>query len=435
MELVKHLKSIRVAHKKNTAGFAVAALPLPPEVRIPLCQHVGKPCEPLVFPGDHVLVGQKIGDSEDRLSAPVHSSVSGTVIDMIKFPDLDGNIVDHIVIATDGKQEPAPDIKPPVINTTADFVAAVKASGIVGLGGAGFPMAAKYDIMPGSIDTFIINGAESEPYITADHMTMMVYAREILDGIHTIMKWLRIGHSIIAIQTDKPDAIKQFEELIAEKQISDISVVSLPDTYPQGEEHSIVFSCTGRRFPAGKRTNAVGVLVSNVCSVLKLQQYLTSGMPLMSRAITLDGDIVAKPQNVEVPVGTTVRDILEGCGGVTEEIGKILIGGPLTGIAVPTDEYPITKRDHAVICLSRAASTTIEETACIRCDRCVKACPMDLVPFEIADAWDRRDLEAVKRLRADHCMGCNSCSFICPARRHLGYRIKNAKEAIRNAEQ
>lgn len=432
MRFIKHLKSVKPAHQKNTAGLAVAALPLPAQVRIPLCQHVGAPCSPLVFPGDSVLVGQKIGSSDDRLSAPVHSSVSGTVTDIIKFPDLDGRIVDHIVIATDGRQEIFPDICPPAINSAEDFVAAVKESGIVGLGGAGFPMGTKYDIAPGSVDTFIVNGAESEPYITADHMTMMVYPGEILDGIHTIMKWLGIGRSMIAIQLDKPDAIQRFEELIKERGIEDISVVRLPDTYPQGEEHSIVFSCTGRRFPAGKRTNSAGVLVSNVCSVLKLQQYFSSGMPLVSRAITLDGDIIARPQNVEVPVGTSVRDILEGCGGVTEEIGKILIGGPMTGIAVPSDEYPISKRDHAVICLSRPASTTIEETACIRCDRCVKACPMDLVPFEIADAWDHRDMDAVKRLRADHCMGCNACSFICPARRQLGYRIKTAKEAIGN---
>ena len=435
MKLNKYLKNVKVAHKKNTAGLAVAALPLPPEVRIPMCQHVGEPCMPLVYPGDHVYVGQKIGDSSDRLSAPVHSSVSGTVVDMIKYPDLDGILVDHIVIETDGKQEPMEGICPPVINSFDDFVAAVRESGIVGLGGAGFPMAAKYDIHPGSIETFIVNGAESEPYITADHMTMMVYPEEIIKGIHTVMKWLKIPQSIIAIQTDKPDAIKRFEELISEQGITDISVAAIPDRYPLGEEHSLVFACTGKRFPAGKRTNSVGILVSNVCSVLKLQQYLESGMPLVSRAITLDGDIVAKPQNVEVPVGTSVKDVLDGCGGVTEDIGKIIIGGPMTGIAVPSDEYRITKRDHAVICLSRPASTTIEETACIRCDRCVKACPMDLVPFEIANAWDQKDLDAVKRLRADHCMGCNACSFVCPARRHLGYRIKTAKEAIRNARQ
>lgn len=433
MKLTKHLKSVHAARNKHTAGLAVASLPLPREVRIPMAQHAGVPCLPLVSPGERVLVGQLLGDSEDVLSAPVHSSVSGTVREIALYPDLHGRMVEHVVIETDGRQEPMAGIEPPRVSSLSDFIAAIKNSGIVGLGGAGFPMAAKYDIDPGSIDTFIVNGVESEPYITSDHMTMMVYAEDILIGTHTIMKWLKIPRSIIAVGADKPDAAAQFEKLIRERETDDISVMLLPDNYPQGEEHSIVYSCTGRRFPANKRPDHVKIMVSNVCSVLKLQQYLESGMPLVSRAITFDGDIVRRPQNVEVPVGTAVRDIIEGCGGTSKPVAKVIIGGPMTGIAVPNLDYVVTKRDHAVLCFGKYASIPIEETACIRCDRCLNACPMNLVPFEIADAWDRRDIEAVRNLRAERCMGCNACSYICPARRMLGYRIMLAKEALRDA--
>ncbi|MDO5331121.1 MAG: RnfABCDGE type electron transport complex subunit C, partial [Bacillota bacterium] len=310
----KHLKGIHVDHCKNTAGMPIIPMTLPEKVYIPMSMHIGAPCQPVVAVGDHVKVGQIIGDCQAPVSAPIHSSVSGDVEAIEVFMTQNGRPDTNIIIKTDGKQETADTVKPPVINSKEDFIKAVRASGVVGLGGASFPMSIKYNTKPGQVDTLIINGAECEPYITVDHASMVAHAQEIINGMKNAMKWVEIKQGIIGIESNKPDAIARFKELLADE--PSIKVCELRQVYPQGAERVMIYETTGRHLIAGKLPADVGCIVSNVTSMLKLEQFIETGMPLVTKFITVDGNVVAKPQNVEVPIGTMICDLIEFCGGI-----------------------------------------------------------------------------------------------------------------------
>lgn len=426
---LKHLKGIHLDHHKNTAGFTIVPMPVPEKVYIPMVQHIGAPNVPVVSPGDRVKVGQLIGDSEAPVCAPVHSSVSGEVVAIETFMTQMGRNDVNVVIETDGKQELADTVVPPVVTNKEEFLKAVRASGLVGLGGAAFPTHIKYNPRnPEEVDTLIINGAECEPYITVDHMTMLAHAREIVDGTLNTLKYLSIKKGIIAIEGNKPDAISLFKDLT--KDIPEIEVFELRLVYPQGAERVIIFETTGRHLIAGKLPADIGVLVSNVNSILKLQQYLETGMPLVTKSLTVDGNLIVHPQNVEVPIGTKIRDVIEFCGGTKRDPKKILFGGPMMGRAMPSDDLAILKGNNAILVFDEAFSTMNPETACINCGRCVRGCPMNLMPTTLAKAWDRKDLEALKAYDALTCMECGSCSYSCPARIQLSYKIKLAKDLV-----
>ena len=425
----RSLNSIRVSHEKHTAGCATEKMAVPETVCISMAQHIGAPCKPLVAKGDHVKVGQKIGDTEAFVSAPIHSSVSGTVKEISSMRSMAGGEDQVIIIETDGKQEVSEDIAPPVIESQKDFVAALRASGLVGLGGAAFPTHIKFNPKKlDEVDTLIVNGAESEPFITSDHRLMLEDTEFIIKGIEATVKYLDIKNVYIGVEENKPDAISRLREVIEKKGLSGtIEVKTLKARYPQGAERVMVHEITGKTLNAGVLPAELGVLLSNITSIAFIGQYLETGRPLTTKRITVDGNAIAEPKNIIVPIGARIADVAAACGGYKAEPRKILMGGPMMGRAVYSDEFPIVKNNNAILIFDGPQALIPEETGCIKCGMCLRACPFDLMPVSMVEAYERKDVDRLKRLKVTECMECGSCSYICPARRPLSFTHKMAK--------
>lgn len=425
----RSLNSIRVSHEKHTAGCATEKMAVPETVCISMAQHIGAPCKPLVAKGDHVKVGQKIGDTEAFVSAPIHSSVSGTVKEISSMRSMAGGEDQVIIIETDGKQEVSEDIAPPVIESQKDFVAALRASGLVGLGGAAFPTHIKFNPKNlDEVDTFIVNGAECEPFITSDHRLMLEDTEFIIKGIEATVKYLDIKNVYIGVEENKPDAISRLREVIEKKGLSGtIEVKTLKARYPQGAERVMVHEITGKTLNAGVLPAELGVLLSNITSIAFIGQYLETGRPLTTKRITVDGNAIAEPKNIIVPIGARIADVAAACGGYKAEPRKILMGGPMMGRAVYSDEFPIVKNNNAILIFDGPQALIPEETGCIKCGMCLRACPFDLMPVSMVEAYERKDVDRLKRLKVTECMECGSCSYICPARRPLSFTHKMAK--------
>lgn len=420
-----------VGHKKGTAQAESVTMPPPARVVLPMQQHVGAPCTPLVKPGDAVLVGQKIADSAAFVSAPIHASVSGTVSAVQKVLLPGGQAVDAVVIDSDGKMKVSPDVKPPEADSLEHFLAAVRESGLVGLGGAGFPTHVKLKVPAGkTVDTLIVNAAECEPYITSDNREALENTAAVFSGIRAVKDMLNIGRAVIAVESNKPEALEVLEKVAAAQSDKDIHVLPLPSRYPQGAEKVLIRSCTGRRVPMGGLPADVGCIVMNITSAAFLAGYLKTGMPLVKKRITVDGSAVRNPQNAIVPIGTRIRDVVEFCGGYRSAPRKILMGGPMMGIAVADDEVPVLKQNNGILCFAETDAHTPEPTACIRCGRCVAGCPMGLEPVlleKYANAGRVRDL--IDRNIAD-CVECGTCSYNCPAGRPLVQAIRLGKALV-----
>jgi len=428
---------VRLPHIKGTEKMETELLPLPERVVISMQQHVGAPCEPVVKPGDHVDVGQVIGDSDAYVSAPIHASVSGTVSAISELLLPSGQKAKAVVIDADGKQTMWSGIKPPRVKNAADLCAAVRASGLVGLGGAGFPAHVKLNIPKGkSVDTLIINGAECEPYLTADYREMVECGDMVLEGIYTLKELLGIKRVIIGVESNKPDAIRILTD-IADGNDRDpddeVRVLKLATSYPQGAEKVLINCCTGRRVPKGKLPVDVGCIVMNITSVSFIAKYLRDGVPLINKRLTVDGSAVVQSMNVMVPVGTPISDIIEFCEGYRTEPRKILMGGPMMGIAVFDDSTPILKQNNGLLVLSARDVIEDDATDCIRCGRCVSACPMQLQPLTIEKRVAMRDIEALERHSIMTCIECGSCAFVCPARRKLVQYMRMGKTLLRKA--
>ena len=425
----RSLNSIRVSHEKHTAGCATGKMAVPETVCISMAQHIGAPCKPLVAKGDHVKVGQKIGDTEAFVSAPIHSSVSGTVKEISSMRSMAGGEDQVIIIETDGKQEVSEDIAPPVIESQKDFVAALRASGLVGLGGAAFPTHIKFNPKNlDEVDTLIVNGAECEPFITSDHRLMLEDTEFIIKGIEATVKYLDIKNVYIGVEENKPDAISRLREVIEKKGLSGtIEVKTLKARYPQGAERVMVHEITGKTLNAGVLPAELGVLLSNITSIAFIGQYLETGRPLTTKRITVDGNAIAEPKNIIVPIGARIADVAAACGGYKAEPRKILMGGPMMGRAVYSDEFPIVKNNNAILIFDGPQALIPEETGCIKCGMCLRACPIDLMPVSMVEAYERKDVDRLKRLKVTECMECGSCSYICPARRPLSFTHKMAK--------
>lgn len=429
----KSLKGVRAPHRKNTRDSATVTMPVPDQVFIVMSQHMGPPCDVLVAPKDEVKVGQVIGDSGAFLSAPIHSSVSGTVLRIDEIIMSNGVRSKAVVIETDKKQELHPDIKPPVISNKEDFIKAVKASGLVGLGGAGFPTHIKFNPKnPDDVDTLIINAAECEPYITSDYRTIMEEAGDVVDGIRAVMKHLGIKSCRIGVEDNKPEAISKLTEMT--KSDTGVEVVTLKSKYPQGAEKVLIYETTGRIVPEGKLPADVGVLVVNVTTAAKLARYLRDGVSLVSKRVTVDGGAVKNPKNVMAVIGTPVGQVLDFCGGFKAEPKKILMGGPMMGVAVYNADYPLTKSSNAVLAFDESQVESFNETDCIRCGRCVRACPFNLMPLRIEEAFEKNDNDALKKYKVNLCMECGCCAFACPAKRQLVHTHRLAKGRLRRAE-
>ena len=377
--------------------------------------------------GDQVYVGTVVGKAGGFVSADIHSGVSGTVAEITTITAPNGAKQTAVVITPDGEQKVDPTIAPPVVTDLKSFQDAVRASGLVGLGGAGFPTAVK--LSPKNldeIDILLINGAECEPYITSDNRCFIEDTHHVLNGIKQVMKYLQIPKCIIGVENNKPEAIAKMKAAI---DVDNIEVKALPCRYPQGAEKVLIENCTGREVPFPGLPSDVGVIVMNVTSIAFVSKYLETGMPLITKRLTVDGDIVAKPQNVEVIIGTPIRELFDFCGGLTAEPGKVLYGGPMMGTCVADLDQPILKNNNAVLAFSEKMARLPKAT---NCGRCTNACPLGLSAKEIVQAYNKGNVELLIELNADLCMSCGTCSFVCPAKRPLAPSIALAKIMMKN---
>lgn len=427
-----------VPHHKNTWDIPSSTMPPPEKVILPMQQHIGAPCIPTVKKGDHVYVGTVVGDSEAYVSAPVHASVSGTVTEITQVMLTGGQMTQAVVVGSDGKMEKDPAIAPPPpITTKEELAKAARAAGLVGLGGAGFPAHVKLNVPEGkTIDTLLVNVAECEPYVTSDHREALENGRNVLEGVYHVKEILGVQRVIIAVEDNKPDVIQKLSEIADDPKrdpLDQVRVLPLKSRYPQGAEKVLVQACTGRKVPAGKLPADVGCLVMNIGSLSFLASYMRTGMPLTLKRITLDGSAIAHPQNVIVPVGTPIKDVVAFCGGYKAEPKKLIMGGPMMGVAITSDELPILKQNNAILAFDQREAQLRQPTACIRCGRCVAACPMHLMPTKLEQAVVRQDVEALQSLDIMTCMECGCCSFSCPAGRRLVQAIRLGKNYVRKA--
>ena len=434
--VVKVRGGVKVDHQKNTAETEVIRIPEPQKVVLPMQQHIGAPCTPTVKVGDTVAIGQVIGDSDKFVSAPIHASVSGKVsaIGNVKLPN--GAVVQGVTIESDGERRLYDGIEPPKADTKEEFLKAVRASGLVGLGGAGFPTHVKLNVPPDkNVDTLVINAAECEPYITVDYRECIDNSWDILSGIHIIKDMLGIENVIIAVENNKPKAFEVLKRIADSDNYSGdhTKLMSLESRYPQGAEKMMVQSATGRKVPPGKLPADVGCIVMNVASVAFVARYIKTGKPLVSRSLTVDGSAIAEPKNVRVPIGTSIADIIDFCGGFKEEPRKIITGGPMMGLSITGTDLPVIKNNNAILAFTEKDAKLMQEGDCIRCGRCAAACPMSLVPTLIERYTKAGDTDALKRIGVNVCMECGSCAYSCPAKKPLVQTMRAAKAFLREA--
>ena len=447
LKAVKQVRGgVHVNHNKNTADCEVVRIPVPEKVLLPMQQHIGVPCTPTVKVGDKVSVGQIVGDSDKFVSAPIHASISGTVSAIKQTTLANGVITQAVEIESDGEMRLFDGIEPPTVTGKESFLRAVRDSGLVGLGGAGFPTHVKLRIPPDkNVDTLIVNAAECEPYITVDYRECLENSWDILSSIYTLKELFGFKRVVIAAEDNKPEAFTVLKR-IADQDLEDDNVVrlmTLKSKYPQGAEKMMVYSATGRKVPPGKLPADVGCVVMNVASVAFIARYLKSGKPLVSRSLTVDGSAIAEPKNVRVPIGMNVGEIIDFCGGFKEEPkkvicggfkaepGKIITGGPMMGLAVINTDIPVLKQNNAILAFADDASKVKKERDCIRCGRCAAACPLSLMPTLIERYTKAKDVERLEKIGVNVCMECGSCAYSCPAAKPLVQYMRLAKQLLR----
>lgn len=417
-------------HCKNTADMVPVRMGAPKKAIIPMSMHIGAPARPVVKVGDTVKVGQLIGEPAQGLSSPIYSGVSGTVKKIDEMTVISGAKVTTVIIETDGEQSVYDGIEPPHVTCREEFLDAVKAGGIVGLGGAGFPTIVKLSADASKIDTIVVNGAECEPYITSDTRTMIDDAEYVADGLAMLMRYLEVEHAVIGIENNKRKCIESMKA--ATSSLSGVEVRSLPALYPQGGEKVLVYHTLGRVIKEGQLPIDCGVLVINCTTVATIAKYVKTGMPLVEKCVTVDGSAIANPQNVIVPIGTPVLELIEFCGGFSEPPRKIMYGGPMMGMALPDLSMPILKQNNAILAFNRKDATPPKSTACIRCGRCVSHCPFGLSSCDISKAYASGDGAALEKTKVNLCMECGCCSYVCPAKRELVQTNKLAKTMLRD---
>ncbi|MBE6585698.1 MAG: electron transport complex subunit RsxC [Ruminococcaceae bacterium] len=427
------LHGVHVPHRKNTQDKPVMRMDPPKLVTIPMSMHIGAPAKPIVKVGDLVKVGTKIAEVGGVVSAPIHASVSGKVTKIPDFLLSDGRTVPAIVIESDGEMIPDESLIPPVVDSRESLVEAIRESGLVGLGGAGFPTHFKLNVDPARMEYLVINGAECEPYVTSDTVTMTQRAEDMKAALEALKAYMGLKHIIIGIESNKKKAITVMKELMASLNDTTCSaaVKVLPPVYPQGGEKVLIYHTTGRIVPAGKLPIDVGCVVINCTTLAVLGAYLKTGMPLTEKCVTVDGGAVANPHNVMVPIGTPVSEVFAFCGGFLTDPEKVIYGGPMMGITVPDTSAPILKNTNAVLALTKKEASLPDTTPCIRCGACTNACPFGLAPASIAKAYNAKDAEKLEDLSVTACMECGCCSFVCPANRPLVQTNKLSKVFLR----
>ncbi|MDR1569702.1 MAG: electron transport complex subunit RsxC [Oscillospiraceae bacterium] len=412
--------------KSLTSGKAFEAAPIPDRLIIPLSQHIGAPCVCLVKAGDTVNLGQMIGETSAFVSAPVHASASGRVLSVAPCMLPNGVSVPSVIIDNDYEDRWDPSIAPDPDVAQREpqvLIARVRAAGIVGMGGAAFPTAVKLTVPQGkSIDTLIINGVECEPYLTVDHRLMLERTGDLIDGAKLAQRIVNAKRLVFGIEANKPDAIAAVRKAAGDK----AEVVELPVRYPQGGEKQLIYALTGRSVPLGGLPSAIGAAVLNISTTIEISHALRTGRPLIERGITVSG-LVREPKNLTARIGTPLVDLIEYCGGLREETGKIILGGPMMGIALNRLEVPLTKNSSGLLAVG-GESIAPDETPCIRCGRCTRSCPMRLQPA-IIDAYARKRMwEEVGANGVLNCIECGVCTYVCPAKRQLTQMCRVGKK-------
>lgn len=427
-----YLRGIHTPHRKGTKNKPVVRMDIPEKVTIPMSMHIGKPAIPTVKVGDLVRVGTKIGEADGYISSPVFSSVSGKVVKLMEHRLITGAATTSVVIESDGEMAVDESIAPPSVNSKEELVAAIKASGIVGLGGAGFPTYVKLDVDPARIDYLIINGAECEPYVTSDTVTMLTRGEDMQIALESLHTHLGIQNVIIGVENNNKKAAEAMKKWAAKIEGPNVKVLSLPAIYPQGGEKVLIYHTTGRKVLNNQLPIDQGCIVLNCTTLAAIGAYLQTGMPLVEKCVTVDGGAVRLPRNVIAPIGASFQDLFDFCGELTSEPAKMIYGGPMMGITVPDATAPILKNTNAILALTKKEARLPKTTACIRCGACVNTCPFGLEPATIAAAYDKKDTDALKDLQVLSCMECGCCSFVCPANRPLVQMNKLSKQLLRD---
>ena len=429
---MKKLCGVLLPRLKSTSGCAPEAIPVPPEVKLSMSMHCGTPANPVVAVGDYVKVGQVIGEAAGAVSAPVHASVSGTIKSIDYIDSLTGEKTVTVTITSDGNQTPWEGIKPPPkISSLAQLLEAVKDSGAVESDGAGSPAAHELAMENyNTLDYLLVNGLESEPGIASNASAMTNDSEYVWEGVKLLKMYLGPRRLVICIENTKPEIIKKIKELSAGA--LGIEVCALEPRYPQGQRKALVYNVTGRVVPEGGRTADIGCIVINCAAVAAIARYVKTGSPLVSKCVTVGGPAVVNPKNVIAPIGTPVSELLDHCGGLKGDVKKIILGsGPMTGTAIPNTDIPITKATNAVLALSGKNAVPPEASACIKCGRCVKVCPMRLLPPYIEKAFDQKKPEKLSKFKVDICAECGCCAYTCPAKRPLAQVMALSKGMLK----
>ena len=419
--------------KQLTATQKIRRMPFPSEVVLPLRQHAGKPAKLLVARGEHVERGDLLAAADGFMSVPVHASASGRIVEIGWWPHPDGSMAQAVRIAVDrySPQLPRPRQVPQWEGLGREqLVAAVQQAGIVGLGGAAFPAHVK--LLPpkdAKIELLLLNGAECEPYLTTDHRLMAEQPQRVIHGARIMMHALGVSRCVIGIERNKPDAIAAIQGALPAD--GSITIQPLTVKYPQGAEKMLIKAMTGREVPSGKLPLNVGVIVQNVGTVATIGEVFETGLPLVERVVTITGPGVRRPSNLLMPIGTRLRDALEACGGLTDDVSEIIFGGPMMGGAVSDLDTPIIKGVTGVVALTPDVARTEPTLPCIRCGRCLDACPVFLNPSQLGLLAQVGRYEEMEALHLADCMLCGSCSYVCPSNIPLSQMFALGKAGVR----
>lgn len=398
------------------------------EMVYPLSQHLGAPCTPIVEVGQQVLLGEKIADSDAFICAPIHTSVSGTVKEIKPRITVSGTVVNSIIIENDGKLTEHESIKALNFESMSkeEILKEIREAGIVGLGGAGFPTHAKLSPPPGkNIDIILINGCECEPYLTTDNRVMIEEAERLIIGAQIILKVVPTARAVIAIEDNKPEAIEAIKKACSGVAKLEVAVVSTK--YPQGSEKQLISAITKREVPSGGLPSDVGCIVQNIDTVIAIHRKFLRGRPLMRKVVTITGGAVRNPGNYKIRLGTKLSDIVEMTGGFAHSPAKVVVGGPMMGVAIFDIDVPIVKTTSGILFLTEDEARIPPEESCIRCGQCVEHCPAGLIPIELNTDVLRENSDAFVKHSGLDCIECGSCSYICPAKRRLAQSIRTTR--------
>jgi electron transport complex protein RnfC len=434
------LGGVHPEENKISSNAAIEVLPVPKQVVVPLGQNLGAPSKPIVKKGDKVKTGQLIAEAGGFISANIHSPVSGIVLKIDTAIDSTGYKRPCVFINVEGDEweeqiDRSDKLETNIKLSPAEIVEKVKASGIVGLGGATFPTSVKLMPPPGkTADYLVINGVECEPYLTSDHRVMLEKGQEIMVGIQILMKALQVSKAVIGIENNKKDAINHLTELA--KSYTGIEVVPLKVQYPQGGEKQLIKAVLDREVPSGKLPIEVGCVVQNVGTALAVYEAVQKNKPLIERVVTVTGKSVKKPSNFMVRIGTPVQDLIDAAEGLPENTGKVISGGPMMGKALTSLDAPVVKGTSGILMMTIDESSRHDEGSCIRCSKCTYVCPMGLEPFLLTKAAKLGKLEMAEKEMIMDCIECGSCQFTCPSSIPLLDYLRLGKlkvgQAIRN---